>query len=535
MKELKFPEGYDEDTFRYDYDDELADYILEPGVTRTLTLNARGELLEDNNNGLLGAWAQGQTYSANGAQVGDGDTTVLGNRVQAPPTTLQYDVRSNMAKCMPDPQWALNQAGSSDTWAFQYDGAGRQTYAYQDANGACAFSKTGAAATTYDAENHIQQTNLTWLEDNGPNFSDGTATWGPDGRQRVDSGGNTETAHWDGDTLLFSTSAGVPYLYIGKSAILDSTGDIVVIDRDERGTQMTSHGQAPGLYYTGITTGSVRNLYVNGKNGKLPIDVGSGSCDVTWPVQGYVSCPKTFNYTFAMARADGYQMVGGLVQGARTFDPTSGQWLTPDPYAGDVRDPMSQTPFMWNGNNPVQYVDPSGYTIDWSSMDADVFSEVTNLMLSSPTFEAEINTMENDASNVYSFDAVPIAQGTGQIQSNGAGSVILQVSAEDTSDRLGTELAHEVGHATDIANNLFSTFDHQIPGGLEANGESPTYEEAHGYMLEHQVLSEAFGMDKADSLIQDQLPQWNGIDQPAWSMILIQRTFCSAFGGASGC
>ena len=171
-----------------------------------------------------------------------------------------------------------------------------------------------------------------------------------------------KSAHWDGDSLLFATSAGVPYLYIGKSAILDSTGDIVVIDRDERGTQMTSHGQAPGLYYTGITTGSVRNLYVNGKNGKLPIDVGSGSCDVTWPVQGYVSCPKTFNYTFAMARADGYQMVGGLVQGARTFDPTSGQWLTPDPYAGDVRDPMSQTPFMWNGNNPVQYVDPSGYT-----------------------------------------------------------------------------------------------------------------------------------------------------------------------------
>ena len=37
------------------------------------------------------------------------------------------------------------------------------------------------------------------------------------------------------------------------------------------------------------------------------------------------------------------------------------QWTTPDAYAGDVHDPMSQKPYMWNGNNPVQYSDPSGY------------------------------------------------------------------------------------------------------------------------------------------------------------------------------
>ena len=33
----------------------------------------------------------------------------------------------------------------------------------------------------------------------------------------------------------------------------------------------------------------------------------------------------------------------------------------PDPYAGDVRDLMSQKPFVWNGNNPVEFNDPSGY------------------------------------------------------------------------------------------------------------------------------------------------------------------------------
>jgi len=62
-------------------------------------------------------------------------------------------------------------------------------------------------------------------------------------------------------------------------------------------------------------------------------------------------------------------MVGGIVQGARTYDSTSGQWLTPDAYAGIVQDPMSQKPFIWNGNNPLQWSDPIGYdpTITYSS------------------------------------------------------------------------------------------------------------------------------------------------------------------------
>jgi hypothetical protein len=48
-------------------------------------------------------------------------------------------------------------------------------------------------------------------------------------------------------------------------------------------------------------------------------------------------------------------------QGVRTFDTTVGQWNTPDAYAGDVHDPMSQKPYMWNRNNPYQYSDPTGY------------------------------------------------------------------------------------------------------------------------------------------------------------------------------
>ncbi|HVA29357.1 MAG TPA: hypothetical protein VNF68_14345, partial [Candidatus Baltobacteraceae bacterium] len=45
----------------------------------------------------------------------------------------------------------------------------------------------------------------------------------------------------------------------------------------------------------------------------------------------------------------------------RAYDPGSSQWTTPDAYAGDITDPMSQQKYMWNGNNPIMYGDPSGY------------------------------------------------------------------------------------------------------------------------------------------------------------------------------
>jgi RHS repeat-associated protein len=60
-------------------------------------------------------------------------------------------------------------------------------------------------------------------------------------------------------------------------------------------------------------------------------------------------------------REDGYFDGTVAIQGVRAFDPNMNQWTTPDAYSGDVHDPMSQHPYMWNGNNPVEYSDPTGY------------------------------------------------------------------------------------------------------------------------------------------------------------------------------
>ena len=39
------------------------------------------------------------------------------------------------------------------------------------------------------------------------------------------------------------------------------------------------------------------------------------------------------------------------------------QWTAPDAYTGEVGDPMSEQPYMWDRNNPASYFDPSGF--DW--------------------------------------------------------------------------------------------------------------------------------------------------------------------------
>jgi RHS repeat-associated protein len=150
---------------------------------------------------------------------------------------------------------------------------------------------------------------------------------------------------------------------------MDSSGDFDFSDRDQTGEQLTTHGITLSAQYTpwfdSWNLGTVRNVWeakLNRTQGYAFSQV-TGSCGWTWtnPQQQQQAFKCPFYPEFAMQRPDGYSMVGGYVQGARVYDPTSGQWLTPDPYAGDVHDPMSQKPFMWNDNNPVEWSDPSGY------------------------------------------------------------------------------------------------------------------------------------------------------------------------------
>ena len=61
VKDLTLPEGFHLSKHVYDLDDELSGYEYGGETIRYLTLNARGELLEDHVSNTLFAWAQGPT------------------------------------------------------------------------------------------------------------------------------------------------------------------------------------------------------------------------------------------------------------------------------------------------------------------------------------------------------------------------------------------------------------------------------------------------------------------------------------------
>lgn len=74
---------------------------------------------------------------------------------------------------------------------------------------------------------------------------------------------------------------------------------------------------------------------------------------------------------------DGYN----ILQGVRNYDPMLGQWSSPDAYAGDAADPGSEKAYMWNGNNPFRYEDPSGYDqfpTDPSGLNPYIWQRVRN-------------------------------------------------------------------------------------------------------------------------------------------------------------
>ena len=46
--------------------------------------------------------------------------------------------------------------------------------------------------------------------------------------------------------------------------------------------------------------------------------------------------------------------------GARYYDPETGRFITKDPDGGDLDNPLSQNPYIYANDNPVNLVDPDG-------------------------------------------------------------------------------------------------------------------------------------------------------------------------------
>jgi len=50
--------------------------------------------------------------------------------------------------------------------------------------------------------------------------------------------------------------------------------------------------------------------------------------------------------------------------GARYYDPETGRFITKDPDGGDLDNPISQNPYIYANDNPVNLVDPDGKHVE---------------------------------------------------------------------------------------------------------------------------------------------------------------------------
>ncbi len=291
-----------------------------------------------------------------------------------------FDARSGEMLAQQQPYGS----GYIATHTYGYDAAGRETSDTE----ICGSTAEGTATRSYDTDNHITGQAIPQMFD--PGFSCGSTsnqtalsyTWGADGHlanftntQYVSGVAypTTYSAHWDGNDVLYVAFNGIVYIYIEKLGYTTKQTNgawyPAVYDRDQTGTTVNLHLAETGTTagFTFLTADNVHTFLGQCKGGGMGSE---GTCSQSQlPPNPSVGGPSDQNIASISAppldakREDGYFDGTIAIQGVRAYDPNMNQWTAPDAYSGDVHDPMSQHPYMWNDNNPVQYLDPSGYAV----------------------------------------------------------------------------------------------------------------------------------------------------------------------------
>jgi len=236
---------------------------------------------------------------------------------------------------------------SANGVAYTYDKANRlihagaNTYGY-DLNGSLT-SVSGAAyndySYNYDYENRMI------------NFSDGTRTiqytYDGDGNrlnQSVSVSGSVYGS--DECSYIYDINTGIPRMLVEK----DDTGN--TNNYTYAGRLLSRIDPADTVYYHQDGLGSISiisDVYGNPLNRYTYDAFGS-------PRSVSESVYNPFRFT-----GEPYDASGLIYLRARYYDPVTGRFLSQDTFNGKLNDPLSQNRYVYCGNNPVLYVDPSGH------------------------------------------------------------------------------------------------------------------------------------------------------------------------------
>ncbi|MDP9023802.1 MAG: hypothetical protein M3N13_00320, partial [Candidatus Eremiobacteraeota bacterium] len=352
--------------------------------------------------------------------------------------------------------------------------------------------ENGTRTKTYDAENRLRTETLTYTPGysaNGPTYTatsygfalygsywaDSSAYGQPVNLQAVDYGASSHPMRF---ALYHPDRAGNPNTVASESRVWLWDGN----DRFLECASVNNACQSPSLSVEGLADfdlvhGTVTRVNDRNQSGQVVMSRNATSFSAWSDTRSWTN-GKTFFSPCSIdvvdnsitpticdpqrdgkLTPDGWSLDLETWQGVRTFDPAVGQWNSPDAYAGEVHDPMSQKPFMWNRDNPYTYNDPSGLKWDKTLSASPQQRMIDYMRANSLTFKVIYNTLaRSDRTYNVGFASEYNGQELGGFFL-APGSIELHPFGKfgngADSDLAGMidRFAHEIGHAFDYETN----------------------------------------------------------------------------------
>jgi RHS repeat-associated protein len=372
--------GHRSTVLRYDGDSRLTGFTLPNGIVDTLAYDAAGQLI-------------GHLASSSGTPVSRADYTI--DPVTARRTSLT-DLDGTHTFTYQDNGWLQSATHPSAS------GLAAETYAYDGAGNRTSWAGVPASSVTYAAPERLA--------------SAGTAVFTYDGEgnliTRTTSGAAASTVyHWNADHRLlridYPTGGVSTYKYdpLGRRIESNDNGTItryiwdafnVHADYDANNNLLAAYTLTPTgagsaaaaspAVVLEATRGGAPSFYLHdGINSTVATTDASGAVTARYRYDSFgrpgLGNGSEARYTYAASQ---YDAASGLYyMRDRYYDPSTGRLLSEDPVAAtyynvplerwthadptlDVTLPSTLNRYMYVGNDPVDFTDPSGDGVFWN-------------------------------------------------------------------------------------------------------------------------------------------------------------------------